>query len=188
MRSPTGWLVTAVSRICLDVLGSARARREAYVGEWLPEPVAGEIVGRTPQACRQLASSARRRARETRDRPSAADARVVAELRVAWQAGDIGRLVALLAPEVTAVADGGGVVAATSRPVTGPAAVARLLAGVRRRLPELVLHDATVNGWPGLVARDATGRPLAVVSVVAARGLVERVWVMRNPAKLTTWR
>ncbi len=39
--SPSAWLVTAVSRICLDVLGSARARRERYVGEWLPEPVPG---------------------------------------------------------------------------------------------------------------------------------------------------
>lgn len=33
------WLVVVVSRICLDQLGSARVRREAYVGPWLPEPV-----------------------------------------------------------------------------------------------------------------------------------------------------
>ncbi len=37
--SPSAWLVTTVTRICFDVLGSARARRERYVGEWLPEPV-----------------------------------------------------------------------------------------------------------------------------------------------------
>lgn len=35
----TGWLVTATSRIALDVLRSARSRRETYVGPWLPEPV-----------------------------------------------------------------------------------------------------------------------------------------------------
>jgi RNA polymerase sigma-70 factor, ECF subfamily len=35
----TGWLVTSTSRIALDVLRSARTRREAYVGPWLPEPV-----------------------------------------------------------------------------------------------------------------------------------------------------
>ncbi|MFD0559115.1 RNA polymerase sigma-70 factor (ECF subfamily) [Stackebrandtia endophytica] len=35
----TGWLVTTTSRIALDVLRSARARRETYVGPWLPEPV-----------------------------------------------------------------------------------------------------------------------------------------------------
>lgn len=39
IRSPGAWLMRATGRICLDVLGSARARRERYVGEWLPEPV-----------------------------------------------------------------------------------------------------------------------------------------------------
>lgn len=37
--TPGAWLMRATSRICLDVLGSARARRERYVGEWLPEPL-----------------------------------------------------------------------------------------------------------------------------------------------------
>jgi DNA-directed RNA polymerase specialized sigma24 family protein len=31
------WLIVVVGRICLDQLGSARRRREAYVGPWLPE-------------------------------------------------------------------------------------------------------------------------------------------------------
>ncbi|NES28579.1 sigma-70 family RNA polymerase sigma factor [Micromonospora terminaliae] len=39
IRSPGAWLTTVTSRICLDVLGSARARRERYVGAWLPEPL-----------------------------------------------------------------------------------------------------------------------------------------------------
>jgi RNA polymerase sigma factor (sigma-70 family) len=39
IESPGGWLTTVASRICLDVLGSARARRESYVGEWIPEPL-----------------------------------------------------------------------------------------------------------------------------------------------------
>ncbi|KQU47716.1 RNA polymerase subunit sigma-24 [Rhodococcus sp. Leaf278] len=38
---PAAWLTRVVSRICLDVLGSARVRRENYVGRWLPEPVPG---------------------------------------------------------------------------------------------------------------------------------------------------
>jgi RNA polymerase sigma factor (sigma-70 family) len=33
------WLTTVTSRICLNLLGSARIRRERYVGEWLPEPL-----------------------------------------------------------------------------------------------------------------------------------------------------
>ncbi|MEU6740270.1 RNA polymerase sigma factor SigJ [Streptosporangium sandarakinum] len=39
--SPGAWLTTVTGRICLDVLGSARARRERYVGAWLPEPLPG---------------------------------------------------------------------------------------------------------------------------------------------------
>ncbi|SCF37190.1 RNA polymerase sigma factor SigJ [Micromonospora mirobrigensis] len=39
VRSPGAWLTTVTGRICLDVLGSARARRERYVGAWLPEPL-----------------------------------------------------------------------------------------------------------------------------------------------------
>ncbi|MEU4037988.1 RNA polymerase sigma factor SigJ [Streptomyces collinus] len=39
IRSPGAWLTTVTSRICLDLLGSARVRRERYVGAWLPEPL-----------------------------------------------------------------------------------------------------------------------------------------------------
>ncbi len=45
IREPRGWLTTAISRICLDHLGSARVRREQYVGPWLPEPLVGSDVG-----------------------------------------------------------------------------------------------------------------------------------------------
>lgn len=48
--NPAAWLTRVASRVCLDVLGSARARRERYVGEWLPEPVpeSSPIVSTTP--------------------------------------------------------------------------------------------------------------------------------------------
>jgi RNA polymerase sigma-70 factor, ECF subfamily len=46
IQEPRAWLTTVVSRICLDVLRSARVRREAYVGSWLPEP----LVSRLPAA------------------------------------------------------------------------------------------------------------------------------------------
>ncbi len=108
IESPGAWMSKVASRMCLNMLTSARARRESYVGEWVPEPLpepaitdpadrvtldesvtmaflvvlesmtpaervafilhdvfrysfaeVAEIVGRTPAACRQLASSAR---------------------------------------------------------------------------------------------------------------------------------
>src|SRR4051812_16173141 len=122
IRTPGAWLTTVASRVCLDLLGSARVRRERYVGEWVPEPLPdrtewingrsanaatdpadqvtldesvsmaflvvlesmtpaervafvlhdvfchsfaeiADIVGRTPAACRKLASSGRGRIR-----------------------------------------------------------------------------------------------------------------------------
>ncbi len=41
IHTPKGWLTTTISRVCLDQLGSARAKREQYIGPWLPEPLAG---------------------------------------------------------------------------------------------------------------------------------------------------
>lgn len=52
IQSPGAWLTTAVSRICLNILSSARARREVYVGEWTPEPLPDRrewIAGRTSE-------------------------------------------------------------------------------------------------------------------------------------------
>jgi RNA polymerase sigma-70 factor (ECF subfamily) len=39
ISSPRSWLATVVTRLSIDELRSARARRESYVGEWLPEPL-----------------------------------------------------------------------------------------------------------------------------------------------------
>jgi RNA polymerase sigma-70 factor (ECF subfamily) len=43
IRDIGAWLTTTVSRLALDVLSSARARREQYVGEWLPEPIVEDL-------------------------------------------------------------------------------------------------------------------------------------------------
>jgi RNA polymerase sigma-70 factor (ECF subfamily) len=48
LADPRAWLTTVTARICLDVLRSARVRREAYVGPWLPEP----LVERLPATFR----------------------------------------------------------------------------------------------------------------------------------------
>src|SRR5580692_4982208 len=48
IREVRGWLTTTLARICLDHIGSARSRREQYVGPWLPEPVVGVDLGVGP--------------------------------------------------------------------------------------------------------------------------------------------
>jgi len=246
--APAGWLVTVTTRICLDMLGSARARRERYVGEWLPEPVpagarwtsqygsdgsadpadrvtldeslslallvvlesmtpaervafvlhdvfrysfaeVGEIVGRTAQACRQLAVSARRRVREARVSPVPAPehARVVSAFKSALETGDLSSLVAVLDPDATVVADGGGLVSAAIDPIRGAAAIAGYLLELRARQADLAFALTTVNGQDGLVFRDGMGRTLAVAAIAISRGLIDRIWVVRNPEKLAGW-
>ena len=249
IESPGGWLTTVASRVCLDLLGSARARRELYVGEWLPEPlpasaeqpgaaaadpadrvtldesvtmaflvvletmtpaervafvlhdvfrfpfaeVAG-IVGRTPAACRQLASSARRRVRTSGPPATPAAQRAIAvrnavivrDFKAAWEAKDIGALIGLLDPGATAVADGGGLVSAALRPVEGSEQIARYLAGVIGRTPRVTFTERTVNGQPGLIA-ELDGAVATVFAFDIAVGKITRIWIIRNPGKLTRW-
>jgi RNA polymerase sigma-70 factor (ECF subfamily) len=56
LESPRAYLVTVVTRLCLDVLKSARRRREEYVGTWLPEPVPSEAA--LPEELAERADSA----------------------------------------------------------------------------------------------------------------------------------
>ena len=44
IESPRAFLVTIVSRLCINHLQSARVQREEYVGEWLPEPLVTEML------------------------------------------------------------------------------------------------------------------------------------------------
>ncbi|MFC4942823.1 RNA polymerase sigma factor SigJ [Pseudonocardia sp. GCM10023141] len=245
--SPGAWLTTVVSRICLDQLGSARARREQYVGQWLPEPLpdltewsgsadpadritldesidmaflvvldamtpaervtfllhdvfrypfaeVAEMVGRTPAACRQLATSARRRVREARPvaTPSPQRAEIVRGFKQAWEAKDIGALIELLDASATAVADGGGLVTASLQPVEGGEQIARYLVGLAEQIElagsagALTLLERTVNGHAGLVATQ-DGVPIAVYAFEIAGETIQRIWVVRNPEKLRTW-
>ncbi len=51
------WLTTVVARVCLDLLRSRRARREDYVGSWLPEPIVSEDAEADPEQETLLADS-----------------------------------------------------------------------------------------------------------------------------------
>ncbi|MET9378263.1 RNA polymerase sigma factor SigJ [Streptomyces sp. NPDC002992] len=250
IASPGAWLTTVAGRICLDVLGSARVRRERYVGEWIPEPlpdrtewlggrVSGgrsepadpadqvtldesvnmaflvvlesmtpaervafvlhdvfrypfaeiaEIVGRTPAACRQLASSARRRIGAARAPavPTAGHAGLVRQFKEAWEAKDIEALVDLLDPDAAMIADGGGLVGTVLRPVEGSARIAEYLIHIAGKAPGMTLLERTVNGRPGLVAQHA-GVTVTVAAFSLADGRIRRIWAVRNPEKLRPW-
>lgn len=56
LQAPQAWLVTAITRLCIDRLRSARREREAYVGPWLPEPITGTGTSPPADAHSELAS------------------------------------------------------------------------------------------------------------------------------------
>ena len=248
IESPGAWLTTVASRICLDLLGSARARRERYVGEWIPEPLpepaewpggqpggitpdpadrvtldesvsmaflvvlesmtpaervafilhdvfrysfaeVGQIVGRTPAACRQLASSGRRRVRASQAPPAQAprQARLVRDFKRAWEAKDINALIGLLDPGATVTADGGGLVSAHLRPIDGAEQIARYLVDLAGRAAgNLTFLERTVNGQPGLVAQQ-DGVTVTVFAFDVPGDRITRIWAGRNPGKLRPW-
>jgi len=245
VESPGAWVTTVTSRICLDLLGSARARRETYVGAWLPEPLPGpaegpggrpgayagpadritldesvsmaflvvldtmtpaervafilhdvfchsfaevaQITGRTPAACRKLASAARRRVRASRApaAPPARQAGLVRDFQKAWEAGDINALIGLLDPDATATADGGGLVTAALRPIEGAEQIARFYAGIVGRAPDVTILERMVNGQPGLVAQ--LDGAVTVFAFDIAGDRIKHIWAVRNPEKLRPW-
>jgi RNA polymerase sigma-70 factor (ECF subfamily) len=247
IASPAAWLTTVASRICLNLLGSARARRERYVGEWLPEPLpepaewvtgrpggttvdpadrvtldesinmaflvvlesmtpaervafilhdvfrypfaeVAEIVGRRPTACRQLASSARRRIRASQAgaTPTAHQAGIVRDFRQAWEAKDIDALIGLLDPQATATGDGGGLGGAEPHRFEGGEQIARFFVGLAGRATSRTFLERMVNGQPGLVAQQE-GVTVAVYAFHIEGNRIKHIWAVLNPEKLRPW-
>lgn len=148
-----------------------------------------DIVGRTPAACRQLASSARRRIRATQapPTPTAAQAGIVRRFKQAWEAKDIDTLIGLLDPDATAVADGGGLAVTFLDPIEGGERIARAWIEIANRKPRtMTFLERTVNGQPGLVAAQ-DGAIVTVFAFEIAGDRIRRIWTVRNPDKLRPW-
>jgi RNA polymerase sigma-70 factor (ECF subfamily) len=237
VRDVLGWATVATARSALDVLRSARARREAYVGPWLPEPLLancdGDVVdpadrvtlddtvryallvvlerlspaertawvlhdlfempftevatavGRTPAAVRQLASRARTHLAETGQRfeidPGRHD-EVVGAFVVAAAGGDLTTLIGTLDTDVVLTSDGGGVVSAARRPVSGADRVARFILGIAAKHEGSIL-PVTVNGVTGLAVMN--GEALhSVVSLTVRGDRISRIDMVLAPDKL----
>ena len=147
-----------------------------------------EVVGRTPAASRQLASSARRRIRESHEppTPTAQSAHIVRDFKQAWEAKDIAALVGLLDPDATLIADGGGRVRAQLVPIEGAAQIAQLAIDILGLAPDLTIVESTVNGQPGIVAQQE-GVTVTVMAFEVAGDRITHIWAQRNPEKLRSW-
>jgi RNA polymerase sigma-70 factor (ECF subfamily) len=237
VRDVLGWATVATARTALDVLRSARSRREAYVGPWLPEPLLADAglgvadpadrvtlddeiryallvvlerlspaertawvlhdlfgmpfdevataVGRTPAAVRQLASRARAHLADAGQRFEVDPGRhdeVVGAFVVAAAGGDLTSLIDTLDADVVLTSDGGGVVNAARRPVTGADRVARFLLGIAAK-HEGSIVPVKVNGATGLAVMN--GDELhSVVSLTVRAGRISRIDMVLAPDKL----
>jgi RNA polymerase sigma-70 factor, ECF subfamily len=236
--SAKAFLSAVVTRISIDVLRSARVRREEYVGPWFPEPLLTDpyqdpersaeladslsmaallllerlspleravfvlrevfafgfpeiasAVGRSEEACRQLAVRARRHMDAGRPRFEA-DRRerekLAARFFDALREGDVEGLRELLAADVQLVGDGGGKAPQLARSIIGAEKVARVLASI---FPWLVRIDVTVqprevNGQPGAIFRDRDSKVLFALTLDVLDGQVQTIRSVSNPDKL----
>jgi RNA polymerase sigma-70 factor (ECF subfamily) len=230
IANPAAWLTTVTTRLSLDRLRTVRRRREAYVGPWLPEPVAtragpeehaemaeslslaflivldtltpveravflladvfrmsfadvAETVGKTPEACRQIASRARRKVQGKVPPPvSATDHDLLERLLAATASGDVDRLMALMDADVVFVSDSGPHRHAARRPVRGADRVVRLVINLAPRFGPAPVSVMLVNNRPSIVIHHGDGP--VVVQADHRGGRITVIRVMMNPDKL----
>jgi RNA polymerase sigma-70 factor (ECF subfamily) len=143
-----------------------------------------EAVAKTPAAVRQIAHRAREHVASRRPRMQVDRAQqqaVVEKFMAALSTGDVQGLVDVLAPDVVAIADGGGVERAARKPIVG---VKKVLAYLSRaaQAPDFEGSTAWFNGLPG--ARIYVGGAATAVSLVVEDGWITRIYAIRNPDKL----
>jgi RNA polymerase sigma-70 factor (ECF subfamily) len=236
--APPAFVATVTTRLAINELRSARARRMQYVGEWLPEPIVtdssddpvqhaemadslslamlvlleslspeqravlvlhdvfdygypeiSEIIGKSEQNVRQLATRARRHVEQGRPRFQATREQrddLARRFFTAVEHGDLAGLEALLASDVTLTGDGGGKARALPQPLHGRARVARTLDSWNREgMAGLSLRRVEVNGSPGALLLDANQRVVGALALDIAGSEVRDISYIVNPDKLT---
>jgi RNA polymerase sigma-70 factor (ECF subfamily) len=144
------------------------------------------VVDRPPETCRQIATRARRHVQAGRVRPDPVEDanRVAQELIAAVGAGDLDRVMTLLADDVVLVSDGGAQTYAARRPVRGRDKVARFVVNLGRRYAgKVMVEGVTINGEPGVLA-SSRDKPVLVLTAQVTNGTVQSIHAIRNPDKL----
>jgi RNA polymerase sigma-70 factor (TIGR02957 family) len=147
-----------------------------------------EAVDKSAAAVRQIAHRARVHVAERRPRGvvSQAETRAVLDaFRQAVDTGDVQSFLDILAPNVVALSDGGGVKQAMLRPIVGAETVGRLLAtALHVAGADLSFEPAHINGSPALIMR-LRGEIDSVVAVRVSGGRITGLYTVRNPEKLS---
>ncbi|MCP9947622.1 RNA polymerase sigma-70 factor [Actinomadura madurae] len=148
-----------------------------------------EAVDKSAAAVRQIAHRARAHVAARRPRDvvvSPADTRAaLAAFQKAVETGDLQDLLDILAPDVVALSDGGGLKQAVPRPIVGARNVGRVLsAGLTKFTHDASVEPVQVNGWPGLIIR-LNGELDGVLAMRVENGLITGLYFVRNPEKLS---
>ncbi|MFT4520933.1 MAG: RNA polymerase sigma-70 factor (ECF subfamily) [Halioglobus sp.] len=150
------------------------------------------VLERSEDACRQLVSRAGRAVQDQTPKYLSSPAQLeemMLKFVIAAAAGDKQAVLELLAPDVVAVSDGGGVVRAALIPLEGADKVAQVMThiaskGHRERgkgaLPEL----ARVNGRPAFVQMGGTEQDMIFTLRLNEAGQICWIYTLRNPVKL----
>lgn len=151
-----------------------------------PHAEIGEMLQRSPQACRQ----ALRRAKQSLDARKRANAsgqrhrELLVSFLTACGAGDVDGLARLLADDVESRGDGGGYVNAATKPLVGVRPVSRLFGSLAKQMPpDLQVRLEDVNGWPSALL-SAGVVLLAVVQIQVVDERIARIDNVMNPEKL----
>lgn len=140
-----------------------------------------EAIGKPVATARQIAHRARTHVAARRPRIPVSRSEheaVVEQFLTALRSGQAEQLMAVLAPDVVLVADGGGSAAAAPTPLYGAELVAKLLARPNRRVSLMWLNGSAA------IRVDSDRQP-AVVCVIVEQGRISRIYVIANPDKLT---
>ncbi|MFD9410026.1 RNA polymerase sigma-70 factor [Streptomyces sp. NPDC059989] len=183
-------LAESVSIAMLTVLETlGPTERAVFVLREVFEMPYGEIaeaIGKSAATVRQIARRARDHvaARRPRVQVSRTEQQAVVERFLAsLRTGQLQELLEVMAPDVVLIADGGGLAAAALAPIHGAELVATVLARANRLVAAFETTPVWLNGAPA-GRFEIDGEPTAV-SLVVENGRVTRVYLMRNPLKLT---
>ncbi|WP_436776917.1 RNA polymerase sigma-70 factor [Yinghuangia sp. YIM S09857] len=151
----------------------------------MPYDEIAEAVGKTAAAVRQIARRARGHVAARRPRVAVTRSeqrKVVDRFLYALRTGRLQELMEVMAPDVVMITDGGGIVTASLTPIVGVEAVAAILARAKS-LADIRTTPLDLNAAPA-ARLNIDGEPSAI-SLEVHNGLVARIYVVRNPRKLT---
>jgi RNA polymerase sigma-70 factor (TIGR02957 family) len=147
-----------------------------------------EMIDKSDTAVRQIAHRARAHvaARRRRFRPDSETSRaVLGRFLVAANTGDVSALLAVLAPDVLQISDGGGRVSAARRPIIGAEPVARFLIGLTQNsMAGATVEFCSFNAQPTVIVRSKNGDLDTVLVVELTEDLITGLYAVRNPDKL----